>query len=84
MDEFETQQNKESMVQPIEPPYYKPPKDHRFAHGVLVGVLASFFVVLISAVVGLVVYRSTAKPQSAMRDSWVPCSRICPSRITRI
>ena len=66
MDEFETQQNKESMVQPIEPPYYKPPKDHRFAHGVLVGVLASFFVVLIAAVVGLVVYRSTAKPKSAM------------------
>jgi carboxyl-terminal processing protease len=68
MDEFETQQNQQTMVQQMEPQYSRPPKDHRFGHGVLVGVLISFFVVILSALVGLLVYRGTAKPKSAMSE----------------
>lgn len=68
MDEFETQQREQSMVEPVQPLYQKPPKDHRFGHGVLVGILASLFVVMIAMIVGLVVYHATAKPKSAMSN----------------
>lgn len=65
VEEYETQEQ-ESMVQPMEPVVPAGDTSHRFAKGVCIGVLVTILVGLLCAVIGLMVYRATAKPASAL------------------